>query len=191
MDTEKLKKIIESHGMWLRDEANGKRANLGGADLYGADLSGANLRRADLYGANLCEANLCEANLCEADLRRADPRRADLSGANLCEADLRRADLCEADLRRADLRRANLYGANLPEKIIQVGPIGSRKDYTIYYVDRDFVECGCWVDGNGNTLESFKKRINEVYPEGKYRQEYLAAIAMFELLKGESKHEEG
>ena len=34
MDTEKLKKIIESHGMWLRDEANGKRANLGGADLY-------------------------------------------------------------------------------------------------------------------------------------------------------------
>jgi len=50
-----------------------------------------------------------------------------------------RANLLGANLRWADLR-----GANLIEKIIQVGPIGSRKDYTIYWIDRDVVQCGCW-----------------------------------------------
>ena len=129
MEKEKLQKIIESHGMWLREGANGKRADLHEADLQGADLRGATLRGADLQGADL-------------------------------------------------------QGADLREKVIQIGPIGSRTDYTIYFLDRDYVQCGCWNDGNGNTLESFKKRINEVYPEGKYRQEYLAAISMFEMLRG-------
>ena len=45
---EKLKKIIASHGKWLRCENGGERANLSGADLSGADLNGANLSGADL-----------------------------------------------------------------------------------------------------------------------------------------------
>ena len=53
-----LKEVVRKHGMWLRGEDGGERADLRGADLRGADLSGANLR-----GANLREANLREANL--------------------------------------------------------------------------------------------------------------------------------
>ena len=165
MDKQKLKQILKSHGKWLRGEEGGERADLYGADLYGADLYGA-----DLYGAVLYGAALYGANLREADLREADLRGADLRGADLCEA-------------------------NLPEKIIQVGPIGSRKSYTIYWEDRNIVQCGCWRDYEGGSLAEFKQRIDEVYPEDKpetlrYRREYLAAIAMFEALRGEEKHNE-
>lgn len=133
--------------------------------------------RADLHGANLRRA----------DLRRADLRRANLIGANLSEANLRGANLIGADLIEADLRGANLIGANLSEKIIQVGPIGSRKSYTIYWADRNIVQCGCWRDYKGGSLAEFKRRVDKIYPaENKdtlqYRNEYLAVIAMFERL---------
>ena len=125
-----LKEIIRNHGMWLRGEDGGERANLSGANLSGANLreadliganlhgadlsranlSGANLRRADLSGANLRGANLSGADLSWADLSGADLSGANLSGANLCEA-----NLCDADLRRANLSGANLRGANLRE----------------------------------------------------------------------------
>ena len=157
MEKEKLDAIIESHGRWIHNEG-GERANLRGADLREADLRGANLRGADLW---------------RADLWRADLRRADLRGA----------DLREVNLRGADLRGADLRGANLQEKIVQVGPIGSRRDYTVYWVDRDIVRCGCWNEYRGGSLEEFKSRIDEVYPGGPYRQEYLAAIAMFEKMR--------
>ena len=160
MDEQKLNQILKSHGKWLRGEEGGERANLRGADLFEADLYWADLREADLRWADLYGANLCRANL----------RGVNLYGANL--------------------RGANLYEANLPEKIIQVGPIGSRNAYTIYWADRNIVQCGCWRDYEGGSLAEFKKRIDEVYPEDKpetlrYRREYLAAIAMFEMLRGE------
>ena len=93
------------------------------------------------------------------------------------------ADLREANLSGANLSGANLSGANLPSKIIQVGPIGSRQSYTIYRVDDDIVQCGCWNDYRGGSLDEFKQRIDTVYPDGTYRKEYLAAIAMFEKMR--------
>ena len=103
-----------------------------------------------------------------------------------------KANLREADLYGADLRGADLYGAHLSEKIIQVGPIGSRRDYTIYWVDRDIVKYGCWNDCKGGSLEEFKKRVDKIYPaENKdtlqFRNEYLAAIAMFERLRDDAR----
>lgn len=86
MTNDELKKIIEKHEKWLKDQDGGEQANL---------------CRANLCGADLCDANLCSANLRDADLR----------GANLCGANLRGANLCDADLRRADLCDANLCGA--------------------------------------------------------------------------------
>lgn len=166
MDKERLKEILESHGKWLKDE-EGERANLSESNLSGADLHRANLILADLCGANL--------------------HRANLSGANL-----RGADLSEADLSEADLRGANLFGAKLNEKIIQVGPIGSRRDYTIFWVDQDIVQCGCWNDYVGGSLEDFKQRVDKTYPAEnedtlQYRNEYLAAIAMFERLRDDAR----
>ena len=96
---ENLKEILEQHSEWLKDPAQGKRANLRGANLVNADLRGANLASANLEGANLRSANL----------RGADLKSADLEGAYLASADLR-----DADLRDANLVGANLVGANLP-----------------------------------------------------------------------------
>jgi hypothetical protein len=101
MNTDDLKEVIRLHGMWVRGEEGGVRADLYGVNLSGvnlrwANLSKANLREANLREANLREANLCGANLRWADLRRADLRWTDLSKANLGEADLSGANLCGA-----------------------------------------------------------------------------------------------
>lgn len=53
MTDEELKKIIEMHEEWLKNQEGGERADLYGADLCGADLCGANLRNANLFSADL------------------------------------------------------------------------------------------------------------------------------------------
>ena len=138
-----------------------------------------------------CErADLRGADLCDADLRRADLRDADLRDADLCCADLRDADLCGADLRCADL-----CGADLPAIILQVGPIGSRKDYVVYNASNDNIRCGCWNDYKGGTLEEFEARVEEVYPSEnketlKFRNEYLAVIGYFKTVRETHRKEE-
>jgi hypothetical protein len=173
-------------------------ANLIGADLRGADLSGAELRDANLIGADLSGAELRDANLIGADLRRAD-----LSGANLSGAELRDANLIGADLRRADLSGANLSGANLSWaelrdanliganlcgangiNIIQVGPIGSRRATTTYWIDEDRVACGCWRDYQGGSLEDFAVRVHQEHANNpRFLAEYNAAIAQFRVAR--------
>ena len=111
MTDDELKKIIERHEKWLKDQEGGERANLRGADLRGADLRGADLCGANLRDANLCGANLRGADLCGANLRDADLCDANLCGADLRDADLRDANLCDANLCDADLRDADLRDA--------------------------------------------------------------------------------
>jgi len=117
---EQLAEIIKKHGMWLRDEDGGERANLRYADLSSADLRSADLRSADLR---------------YADLRSADLRSADLSYADLRSADLRSADLRSADLRSADLR----YAAGNSEHIKS---IFVSEVYPIVYTV-DYLQIGC------------------------------------------------
>ena len=186
MDKAKLKAILESHGKWLKDKG-GEMANLSGANLRMADLSGADLRWAKLYWGKLRGANMRGANLHGANIFDADLRGADLRGANLFDADFRGADLRGADLRDTDIHGVNLHGANMSERVVQVGPIGSRRDYMIFWVDRDIVQCGCWNDYEGGSLDEFKNRVDKTYPAEnedtlQFRNEYLAAIAMFERL---------
>ena len=163
MTKQELDEIVASHGKWLVDKATGERAN-----LYGANLRGANLRGANLYGANL--------------------RAANLRGANLRGADLYDANLHGADLRGADLYDANLYCADLPAIILQVGPIGSRKDYVVYNASDDNIRCGCWNDYKGGTLAEFEARVEETYPPenkecSKFRNQYLAVIGYFKTVR--------
>ena len=219
MTEEELNEIVASHGRWLADKSRGERADLYGADLRCADLHCANLRGANLRGANLCGANLrdanlrgadlCDANLHGADLRGADLRGADLRDANLRGANLRGANLCGADLRGANLRGADLFDAglcdadlcraDLPAIILQVGPIGSRKDYIVYNASDDNIRCGCWNDYMGGTLEEFEARVEEVYPSEKkgtkkgtlkFRNEYLAVIGYFKTVRETHRKEE-
>ena len=95
----------------------------------------------------------------------------------------------KADLRGAYLRGADLRGADLSNGAYQVVGSGSVNRCTTYFSVNDMVVCGCWNDGNGNTLESFKKRIESIYgeegekPNPLYYQEYRAAIAFFEAVR--------
>ena len=202
--TKKLQEIIESHGKWLKFEDGGKCADLRGADLQGADLQDANLRGAHLRGADLQGAYLQGANLRGADLRGAYLQGAYLQGAYLQGADLRDAYLQGADLQGAGLQGAHLQGAHLrdaylqgaylqgaglPNGIYQIVGCGSYNRCTTYDSINDRVICGCWDDGGGNHLESFKKRIEAIYgdkgetPNAAYYIEYMTAINFFEMVK--------
>ena len=177
--TKKLQEIIESHGKWLKFEDGGKCADLRGADLQCSYLQGA-----DLQGANLRGANLRDADLRDAYLQGADLRGADLRGANLRDAHLR-----GVNLQGAHLRCAYLQGVDLPNGIYQIVGCGSYNRCTTYDSINDRVICGCWEDGGGNHLESFKKRIETIYgdkgeaPNAAYYIEYMAAINFFEMVK--------
>lgn len=164
LSKEKLKEIIESHGKWLRDEEGGQRADLRDVDLRGANLQGANLQGADLQGA-------------------------DLQGADLRDANLRDTNLQDTNLQGAKLQGADLRDVDLPNGIYQIIGCGSYNRCTTYDSINDRVICGCWDDGGGNHLESFKKRIEAVYgdegkaPNAAYYIEYMAAINFFEMVK--------
>lgn len=106
MTNKELRKVLELHKKWLKNENGGVRANLEGFNLYDAMLIGANLEGANLEGAMLMRADLTNANLKGADLRGAD-----LTGAILVGADLRGADLTGAMLTCVDL-----YGVVLDDK---------------------------------------------------------------------------
>ena len=79
MTNEEIKKILENHKHWLKEDTDGweemradlREANLRGADLRGADLREANLVGAFLRGADLRGTDFGRANLVEADLREA------------------------------------------------------------------------------------------------------------------------
>ena len=88
MNKEELQNILTKHQKWLRNEKDGKCANLYGANLLGADLYDAKLLGANLYDANLYGADLRDANLYGAKLRGAKLLGANLLGADLYDADL-------------------------------------------------------------------------------------------------------
>ena len=103
-----LKKMLNSHKLWLHDEKGGMRIDLSNANLTGVNLSNVDLTDADLTGVNLRYANLTNA-----DLRYIDLRYANLSNANLININLRYANLRYVDLINADLTDANLTGVDL------------------------------------------------------------------------------
>ena len=133
------------------------------------------------------------ADLRHADLRCADLRMADLEGVILNEADLRCADLRGArlptGLKGVDLRNADLRGAFLPDYMYQVTGCGSANRPTTYDTLNDQIICGCWVCRDGNTLENFEKRIEDVYgayrpePYEKHYNEYMSAIKFFKEMR--------
>ncbi len=129
MSTDHYADTLRLHGMWLRGENGGERAELSGADMRGADLRHADLGGANLYRADLRDADLRDADLIDADLRYADLSDANLYRADLIDADLRYADLSGADMRSAALNGANLGGANLDWTGVATMTIGQ---YTLW-----------------------------------------------------------
>ena len=61
--------------------------------------------------------------------------------------------------------------------IIQVGPIGSRDDYTTFFRNSDneiSVRCGCFY----GTIDEFEEAVQKTHSGTKYEKEYMAAIAV-------------
>lgn len=160
MKQEKVNKILHDHKEWLKTGCKKGMC----ANLYGADLRGVNLYESDLRWANL--------------------QGADLHGANL-----QGADLSSAKIQGADFIRANLRGVIMPEGIYTAGGVGNEQRYTYYDAVNDRIICGCWDDDGGNHLDSFKKRIENIYgPDGKepnpaHYKAYRAAIQYFETCR--------
>ena len=113
MEKEELNRILDLHSKWLKNSAEGVRADLSHADLSHADLSHAKLSHAKLSYADLFYADLSRADLSHADLSGAKLSHAKLSCADLFYADLSHADLSHAKLSHAKLSYADLSGAKL------------------------------------------------------------------------------
>ena len=142
-----------------------EKAHLSGADLSRADLSGADLSRADLSGADLSGAALS---------------RADLSGADLSGADLSGADLSGAPLSGADLSGADLSGVKGLYKIIQVGPLGSRKSFLVATKEKKnsqvVLRTGCFR----GSVEEFLRKVTETHKDKDHAFLYRKAVKFIE-----------
>lgn len=182
--------------------ANFIGAHLSNVNFEGTILNGANFNKAELIYTNFHKTDLSYSDLrCsdlhEADLSCSDLHEADLKGANLSNVNFRGTFLIGADLRGVNLHGAKilksnlLRGAILPDEIYMIEGAGSRHRCTYYDPVNDFVKCGCWDDDNGNNLDSFKKRIEDVYgphgktPNQKHFKAYQAAINYFEVCRDE------
>ena len=83
-----------------------------------------------------------------------------------------------ADLGGANLRGANLRGADLGEnRVFQVGPGGSRGDYTVIKSgpNLDEVWCGCFR----GTLAEFEAKVEKTHGDNEHGRYYRALIALF------------
>ena len=125
-----------------------------------------------MAGANLDGANLDGANLAGANLARANLARANLAGANLDGANLDGAYLDGAYLDGKEV----IHGKR---PIFQIGPIGSRSAYVVFYSTKEGVRvrAGCFF----GSLEAFREKVKTTHGETHHAKEYEAAIVLAEL----------
>jgi uncharacterized protein YjbI with pentapeptide repeats len=160
---EELNEVIRKHGLWLKDDPKGEKADLSFMYLRGLDFSNANLQCAVLHGADLKNADLrktkfMSANLELANLSSADLRLASLGGANLGDAYLKDANLEGANLGGVNLWRANLKGANLCRAILRGADLRYARLYetNLQGADIDFSGIPLWC---GSLKLKIDKRI--------------------------------
>ena len=63
------------------------------------------------------------------------------------------------------------------DHLLQVGPIGSRNEYTTFFRAKDNaigVVCGCYQ----GSIDNFEARVREVHGDSKYGKEYQLAIEL-------------
>ena len=121
----------------------------------------------------------------DADIQQSKFEKTDLSKSDFYKANMENVNLATSKIDGCDFEKACLSWTVLPERVVQVGPIGSRRDYTIYWIDKDIVLCGCWNNHKGGTLKEFEERVHETYKAqyDPYRLQYEAAILMFKALR--------
>lgn len=142
-------------------------ADFTAASFFGAQAKNARFCRANLHNANFARAEAIMANFSGADLhgmslRHTNAKMAVFDGANLFRTEFTRADIAEAD-----------FGA---ATVIQLGPLGSRREYMTVTRHRDgtvAAQTGCFW---GNLEELEASALERHGSESQYLQEYQAAI---------------
>lgn len=194
MDTRQIEEILERHQRWLDTAGQeGAQADFRGADLRGYYFFSRNLRHVDFRGGNLRRTRFIGSDMYGANFRKADLTLASLYRTILCQADFREAavretlfrssDLSWADFRATDLRGTVFTGSNLyatdfgATRVIQIGPLGSRKDYLVVMRHPDGVveaRAGCFR----GSLDALVQQVIETHATpSRFRREYEAAIA--------------
>ena len=82
--------------------------------------------------------------------------------------------LIEAVKEGADLRGADLGGSGKLQDILIIGPLGSRKAYTICYkTDKGiYVQCGCFK----GTIDEFVEKVKQKHQGNTHERDYLAMV---------------
>ena len=147
-------------------------------------ITNANMKACIILSSSIGFSTLNNTNLELATIEHTIFRATKMHNINLLNSDLNNVTLAGCIL------DGNLYDASsfddliisrstLNDLIYQIGPIGSRKAYTSYFVNKDNVRCGCWNNYKGGTLEEFKNEVEKTYPSGEYHDEYMIAIETF------------
>ena len=118
---EELRKVLNLHEKWLKDEEDGVRADLGWTDLSNRDLSHVNLSFANLDYAILENSDLSYSiftgtNFSYAKLKNSDLSVATFNYANFFGADLDNNNLNYSNFNCAIFNDANLTTINYKEK---------------------------------------------------------------------------
>ena len=144
------------------------------------DIAIALFKGCDLTNCEFTHTNLGSANFENTDLK-------DVKFYN-CSLDSSYFDDC-SDTCGIAFHNCNITKMDMPEPVYCIGPIGSRYCLTTFFAGRNVVQCGCWNEEKGGTLEEFRARIDEIYPEGSqdedlmFREQYLTAIEFFERMR--------
>jgi len=130
-----------------------------------------------LQKAAVLKVNLSGSDLSGSDLSGSDLSYSDLSYSDLSGSDLSYSNLSGSNLRGSDLSGSN-YGDSKIKSILQTGPIGSRKDYSVCYNTDNglIVHVGCFRD----TMEKFKEAVEKTHGESKHGRDYRAWINLCE-----------
>lgn len=107
MKQSKLNEMIRLHGLWLKGDRRGKRANLENADLSNLCLKDANLRSANLTSVFCYRTNFVDADLRGANLQGGEFNYCTFEGANLAGANCQCLKVCVCDFLNANFKNTN------------------------------------------------------------------------------------
>lgn len=150
MSNSDLKAIIAKHGLWLRNEEGGERADLSGASLREADLSVADLSGASLSGADLRPDVPRIPNIDAAILAAIEGGGTlDMSAWHTCETTHCRAGWAITLAGAAGARLEKEYGTNAAAALIYAV---SRPDRPVpnWYASADEVMAELRTKGTAN-----------------------------------------
>lgn len=92
----------------------------------------------------------------------------------------------DAKIYNVNLKSSNInlsYGANIKSNndFLVIGPIGSRWDYTTFYITKDnsiWVCCGCFT----GSIEDFAMRVQHTHRNNYHAKEYFSAIELAKII---------